>query len=222
MHSEPLHRLSERRATRVGRRAPLHACQPVGAKAARLGQHAAAIMLTALCFAGAWLAPWGHSSGLIHAEDIAPLHAIIDARIAESHAGPVAELASDEQFVRRVYLDFAGRVPSIDETRSFLASTDDTRRSQLIERLVSSADFNARLATLFDVMWMERRLDQYVTTDEWRKYLEQAFARNMPLDVLVSEILSADGDNPTRRPAAKFDLDRDVESHAVTRDVRRM
>ena len=39
------------------------------------------------------------------------------------HVVPV-DIASDEEFIRRIYLDLAGRVPSVSEVRAFLSSDD--------------------------------------------------------------------------------------------------
>ncbi len=146
----------------------------------------------------------------------------IDRAIAEAHVGPQAELASDSEFLRRIYLDLAGRIPSTEEARAFLTNTSPDRRVELIDHLLQSEECNRHLAVVFDVMWMERRADQHVTTTAWRDYLAQSFAENKPYDRLVAEVLSADGEDPTLRAAAKFYLDRDVESHALTRDVSRM
>ena len=46
--------------------------------------------------------------------------------------------ASDEVFLRRVYLDLAGRIPTLSETRSFLGSRHQDRREQLVDRLLDS------------------------------------------------------------------------------------
>src|SRR5690606_25797420 len=89
-----------------------------------------------------------------------PLHRQID-RMIEQRSGD-AELqprAGDAEFVRRVYLDFAGRVPSAVETREFLADTADDKRAALIDRLLESPEYARRMQELFHAMLMERRGD---------------------------------------------------------------
>ena len=54
--------------------------------------------------------------GAIRAAD-EPLHVRIDKAIVDAAKGSVAPRSSDAEFVRRVYLDFAGRIPTSDETR---------------------------------------------------------------------------------------------------------
>jgi len=50
-----------------------------------------------------------------------PLHQRIAAFVAPRAGGELFPVSSDSDFVRRVYLDFAGRIPSMAETRDFLA-----------------------------------------------------------------------------------------------------
>src|ERR1043166_8565224 len=47
---------------------------------------------------------------------------------------PHAGLASDEEFVRRAYLDATGRIPSADDVLSFLSSKNPRKRDELIDR----------------------------------------------------------------------------------------
>ena len=49
---------------------------------------------------------------------------------------------------------------------------------------------------VFDAMLMERRDDTHVPAKDWRAFLRQAFAENVPYDRLVTAILSADGSDP--------------------------
>jgi len=56
----------------------------------------------------------------------------------ESDRIPHAGLASDEEFFRRVHIDLTGRIPSDEDLRTFLASTEPTKRDALVDRLVVS------------------------------------------------------------------------------------
>ena len=156
-----------------------------------------------------------------HAES-PTLHHVIDQTIDQIHFGPQGKLCTDEEFIRRVYLDLVGRIPSVNETTSFLEDPATNRREVLIDCLVDSSECDHHLATTFDLMWMERRNDKHVTTREWREYLQKSFADKIPLNELIAEILAADGDETSPRAAAKFYLDREVEPNVVARDVSRM
>src|SRR5262245_18046138 len=64
----------------------------------------------------------------------------IDAGLAANGVNS-APPADDANFLRRVTLDLAGRIPSAAETKEFLAATDPSKRQQLVDRLLSSPDF---------------------------------------------------------------------------------
>jgi hypothetical protein len=151
-----------------------------------------------------------------------PLWQRIDAAIQAAHDGPWAEPSGDGEFLRRVYLDLTGNVPSVDAARRFLDDTAADKRALLIDQLLDSPAYARHMQQVFDVMWIERRADKHVPSDQWREYLRDAFAENKPYHQLVSEILAADGVEPTTRAPAKFYLDRDCEPNLVTRDISRM
>ncbi len=159
------------------------------------------------------------------AADKPPLHQCIDQFVA---AGPpdfakqAAPLASDAEFVRRVYLDLTGAIPSADVARGFLKDPAPDKRRVLIDRLLASPEHARHMAHVLDVMLMERRPDKHVPRAQWLEYLRASVADNKPWDKLVSEILSSDGVDPKTRPAAKFLLDRDGEPNLITRDISRL
>ena len=62
----------------------------------------------------------------------ARIDAFIDASLAARGIEP-APLATDAEFMRRVFLDLAGRIPSEAEARSFLANQAPDRRAKLVE-----------------------------------------------------------------------------------------
>ena len=156
-----------------------------------------------------------------------PLHEridrLIEARLARELPGrsPAAP-ASDAEFARRAYLDFTGVIPTADEAREFLDDPSPYKRGRLLDQLLESRAYAWRMAQVFDVMLMERRPDKYVPASSWREFLFQAFAENRPFDVLVRQILEADGGDPKTRPAARFVLEREADPHTMTRDVGRL
>jgi hypothetical protein len=153
------------------------------------------------------------------------LHDSIDQHIKTAFAKwkvSAAETCTDAEFIRRVSLDLTGVVPDAKTTRAFLSDPSADKRVKLTDRLLNSAAYAEHMAISFDVFLMQRRPDKYVTTDEWRAYLQTSFAANKPLDKLVGEILVADGVDPTLRPAAKFFLDRAVDKDTLVRDIGRL
>lgn len=154
-----------------------------------------------------------------------PLPPRIDKLIAAGHpdfAKLVAPAADDAEFVRRVYLDLTGTLPAVAEVRSFLDDRGADKRTKLINRLLASDGYVRRMVWFLDVTLMERRTDTKVPRPAWEDYLRSAVAANRPYDLLVREMLSADGVDAKTRPAAKFFLDRDLEPNLVTRDLSRV
>jgi hypothetical protein len=138
-----------------------------------------------------------------------PLHARIDGLIADRAEQPGLP-ASDAEFLRRVYLDLAGRIPSAEEARAFLADEATDKRGKLIEALLGGPDYPRRMQEAFDVMLMERRplhpelKDRTGHDGQWMRFLHSSFAANKPWDQLVREILHPDSEDEDRRGAAFF------------------
>lgn len=150
----------------------------------------------------------------------------IDAMIRA--ADPAAEPAprcDDAAFVRRIHLDFAGRIPSPAETSRFLADGSPEKRRTLIDRLLAGPEYAVRMRDLFHAMLMERRGDHA----EWSRFLEISFERNKPWDRIVREILDPDPADEETRGAAFFHTRRlekvgqqETDHPGLTRDVGRM
>lgn len=108
-----------------------------------------------------------------------------------------SELCDDATFLRRVYLDVTGALPTPDEVRAFLADKDPEKRSKKIEALLGHPDHAALWATKFmDIL----RLSSFHAPGfppqvhhEYRAYewLRARLKENIPYDQLVERILTA-------------------------------
>ncbi|MBA4015732.1 MAG: hypothetical protein C0483_00945 [Pirellula sp.] len=150
------------------------------------------------------------------------LSAEIDRLLAAERLAPLGAPADDAEFLRRVTLDLHGIIPTSDQAEAFFSDTAPDKRTKLVDELLQSPRFARHMATMYDVMWSERRPDKVIKASEWYDYLYQSLAEGKPYDKLVREILAADDVNPTLRPASKFFHDRDCEPNQLTRDVGRM
>jgi len=173
-------------------------------------------LLAALIFASVVVVP---SAGLSAAE---PLHVEVDRLVAESPLGLVSEPSGDGEFLRRLYLAMVGRIPSVEETRSFLNDKSPAKRTAAVDRLLGSASYVRRMTNVLDVMLSERRGDSEVKRGEWEAFLKKSIESNKPWNVLAAEILGADAVDPKQRGPAKFLMDRGVEVNQMTREVGRM
>jgi len=148
---------------------------------------------------------------------------MIEARLARELPGQQpAEPAIDAEFLRRAWLDLVGMIPIPIETRAFLDDPSPYKRQALVNRLLKSPAYARRMQQVLGVMLMERRPEVYVPPAPWRDFLHQALTENRPYDVLVRQILAADGTDLATRPAARFFLDREADPNIITRDVGRL
>ncbi|HEY2911558.1 MAG TPA: DUF1549 domain-containing protein, partial [Gemmataceae bacterium] len=164
----------------------------------------------------------------VSAQAAEPLAIRIDRMIeakAKSENVPLAPPADDAEFLRRAYLDFAGKIPTAAIVRQFLADADSQKRIKLIDRLLAAPEYATRMTDSFNVTLMER-LGEH---PDWTKYLQASFERNKPWDRMAREILRADPQDAANRGAAFFLAKRldhygqnPVDYSGLTRDVGRL
>ncbi|QDU95931.1 DUF1549 domain-containing protein [Lignipirellula cremea] len=151
-----------------------------------------------------------------------PLHTRIDASIAAQANGPLGPASSDAEFVRRVYLDLSGVIPTAADAQAFLADKDPQKRVKLIDRLLAAPEFGRRMEEALTSMLLERRKETTVADADWSVYLSTSFNQGKPWDQLVRELLFAD-DEPALLPARKFFLAAGrKDPHQRTQDVSRI
>ncbi|GAB4152350.1 MAG: hypothetical protein Tsb009_28190 [Planctomycetaceae bacterium] len=155
--------------------------------------------------------------------EAAPLHDFIDKTIDQRAGGSTAPLADDAEFLRRIYLDLVGTIPTSAEARKFLADKSLNKRETLIDRLLADARFPRRMREAFTVMLLERRAGSVVPNEKWNAWLETAFAKNKPWNQLVAEILSADGLQENSAAGIRFFVDGGRNNpDQMTRDIGRL
>ena len=105
------------------------------------------------------------------------------------------KLMSDEQFVRRVYLDIVGRIPSHDEAKSFLDSSSKTKRAELIDKLLDSPGYASNTYNYFaEMLRVKSRLEQdNMRGDPYISWLQKQIEANTPWDKMVYDMVTADG-----------------------------
>jgi hypothetical protein len=113
--------------------------------------------------------------------------------------------ADDAAFLRRVFLDTIGTLPTPGEAREFLSDLDANRRARLIDRLLQRGEY----ADYWTMRWSDLlRVDQDRTLPEgavaMTRWLRKQIAENRPYDEFVREILTAQGNTQAEGPAAVF------------------
>jgi len=114
---------------------------------------------------------------------------------------------TDEVFVRRVYLDVIGTLPSAQEAREFLRDRDPDKRRALIDRLLEREEF----ADYWAMKWSDLlRVKAEFPINLWpngaqayHRWIRTSIRENKPYDRFVREMLTASGSN-FRVPQVNF------------------
>lgn len=124
-----------------------------------------------------------------------PLRQRIDAEVQKAWQREKiqpAGLADDATFLRRLFLDLVGTIPSEAEARAFLADQDPNKREKLIDRLLADPRFAAHQATTWDLVLFGRHPpggDATRKRDDFRAWLTQKWIRNEGYDRWVRALL---------------------------------
>jgi hypothetical protein len=113
-------------------------------------------------------------------------------RWSEMGATP-AGLSSDAEFVRRVSLDVAGRIPLSSEARAFLDDMDPDKREKYVESLLRGPAYANHMSNLWRELLIPEAAGspqiQFFTLD-FDAWLRSRFAKNVPYDRMVREVLT--------------------------------
>ena len=119
---------------------------------------------------------------------------------------------TDEQFVRRVYLDITGILPTPEEYARFMVSSLPDKRALLVDELLDRKEF----AELWVLKWAEllqiRSSNQvsYKAMLLYYTWLQDKIARNVPTDEWVKELLGANGGTFKNPVTNYYQLETDI------------
>ncbi len=137
--------------------------------------------------------------------DEASLRAVIDEQVQavwrQEKITP-ARPATDAEFLRRIYLDLCGSVPTYDETVSFLADQSPEKRAALVDRLLADPRYAQHQADVWDLILFGRNPPGFDTDkrDGIQGWLRDQFAKNTPYDVIAQAILRGEGNTVDQGP----------------------
>jgi len=104
--------------------------------------------------------------------------------------------ASDPTFVRRVYLDITGRIPTYRETEQFLNSKEKDKRAKLIDRLLNSEGYTQHFFNFWaDILRAQTQPQNGagITGLTYTNFIKDSLRSNKPYDQFVREMVSAQG-----------------------------
>jgi len=119
---------------------------------------------------------------------------------------PASDLADDSAFLRRITVDVAGRLPTLEETNQFLADSDPQKREKWIDRLLASADYAECFANKWNAILRNKRrsdVDKRATY-AFHDWLRSSLYENKPYDQIVREVLTATGEPGKNPPVAWY------------------
>ncbi len=154
--------------------------------------------------------PFRHTLHARVSSDVAEMVKTINTKVeAEWHKNKItpSRYVDDFEFIRRASLDIIGRIARTEEILEFLRDPAETRRSLLIDRLLSSEDYARHWANLWS-NWMLTRSGPFgrgMYHEQMTVWLEDQFAQNKPYHEIVRAVLTAEGEN-TKNGAVNFIL----------------
>jgi hypothetical protein len=117
---------------------------------------------------------------------------LIEAKLKENELSPNEEIA-EGVFLRRVYLDIVGRVPTIEEAEAFHSESYENKRERLIEKLLSSEGYVSDSYHLWaDILRINGEPGGTVSS-AYELWVKDALRKNMPYDEFVHSLITAEG-----------------------------
>jgi len=109
--------------------------------------------------------------------------------------------ATDSEWCRRVHLDLIGRIPTVKETKEFLAGRGEDKRRKLVETLLYDDQYTEEFARNWTTVWTNLLIgrtggndrDSMISRAGMQKFIRDSFAREKPYDKFVYELITATG-----------------------------
>ena len=120
---------------------------------------------------------------------------------------PPSQVCSDQVFIRRVYLDVLGALPTPEEARAFLGDKDPKKRSKLVDRLLADDRFAGSCALKWgDLLRIKTGVGvaRPAAGELYYRWVRESIAHDKPYDQFVRELVTASGGNYQVGPANFF------------------
>ena len=127
-----------------------------------------------------------------------------------------AELCTDADFLRRVYLDVIGKLPTIEERSAFLSDANPRKREVLVDALIARKEFSE----LWTMKWAELlqirtfndgpKQVSYKAALNYYNWLRDRISANKPFNQIVNELLGSEGGTFSQPATNFFQIEQDV------------
>src|SRR5262249_19128040 len=107
-----------------------------------------------------------------------------------------SDTCTDAEFIRRASLDITGTLPAAEEVKAFVADTNASKRSALVDQLLERREY----ASYFAIKWADVLRNKRENQPNFQRgtftffdWIREAIERNMPYDQFTGAILAASG-----------------------------
>jgi hypothetical protein len=128
---------------------------------------------------------------------------------------------TDEEFIRRIYLDLTGRIPSAEEVSSFLNDSSPDKRKNKIDELLASEEYGEFMADIWLQILFPTETKRRVQAQTYKLVKDEFadnFKKNKPYTEFVKNLISAQGfatSNPYALYAGRFETPEDAAGHVM-------
>ncbi len=128
-----------------------------------------------------------------------------------------SEACTDQEFIRRAYLDTIGVLPNPAEVKAFLADSSKDRREKVIDSLLKRPEFVDFWTLKFaDILRANGRLIQNKGTHVFTRWIRENLEKNRPINEFVKDLLTAEGSSYGNPAANYYRISRDPENSVET------
>ncbi len=130
---------------------------------------------------------------------------------------PPSGLATDSEFLRRIYLDTIGVLPTVEETTQYLADTDPGKKTKLVDQLLSRSEFIDYWAYKWsDLLLISGERLRPDAIKAYYKWIREQVEQNVPWDKFVGKVVTAQGSTFENGAANFFALHQDPQDMSET------
>jgi hypothetical protein len=118
---------------------------------------------------------------------------LVDAKLAKLNVAP-SGLCDDAEYLRRVYLDLTGTLPTAEEARKFLSDTTKDKRTKLVGSMLDKPEFADLWALRWaDLLRVDRQALGHQRAHLYYKWVRDSISANKPFDEFARELVTAEG-----------------------------
>jgi hypothetical protein len=130
-------------------------------------------------------------------QDAAALARQIDARLNEKLAAAKitpSPRCTDEEFLRRAYLDITGVIPTAEKAKQFLDDPNPNKRAALVDQLLADPNYGRKQSDIWTPkLYARDSANRFVTREPFTQWIKEQFNKNTPWNQFVYSLVAATG-----------------------------